>query len=377
MAKNILIIAAPFEGHIAGLNEIIKDLISLGHNITCYLLDKFVPRLKDSGAKIKTFTIGKIVLPPDYPPMALHAIEIAKTHEEILSQATKSEEKYEYLIFDSILDGYEMNKVFKIPNLISLYNFTMVEVPTTKRGKEKRMPFITPINKKYNINIRDFFELVFDKSAKYKFFLTSKYFQPETNIIDDSYYFLGPPYEERPIDTSFTFKKDENKKLIYISFGTLFGEIDLFKKCIETFKNSKEFQIIMSIGKNINIKDLGDIPVNFNIYNHVPQLQVLKETDIFITHGGLNSINEGIILKNLPFIIIPIFFDQFGNAKQLEKLGAAIVLKKEDLTKEILKNAVNKIVENEENYKNNVKKIAESYKVARADRKKIYEKIFG
>ena len=129
----------------------------------------------------------------------------------------------------------------------------MVEVPTTKRGKEKRMPFITPINKKYNINIRDFFELVFDKSAKYKFILTSKYFQPETNIIDDSYYFLGPPYEERPIDTSFTFKKDENKKLIYISFGTLFGEIDLFKKCIETFKNSKEFQIIMSIGKNINI----------------------------------------------------------------------------------------------------------------------------
>ena len=71
-----------------------------------------------------------------------------------------------------------MNKVFKIPNLISLYNYTMVEVPTTKRGKEKRMPFITPINKKYNINIRDFFELVFDKSAKYKFFLTSKYFQP-------------------------------------------------------------------------------------------------------------------------------------------------------------------------------------------------------
>ena len=32
MAKNILIISAPFEGHIAGLNEIIKDLISLGHN---------------------------------------------------------------------------------------------------------------------------------------------------------------------------------------------------------------------------------------------------------------------------------------------------------------------------------------------------------
>ena len=222
----------------------------------------------------------------------------------------------------------------------------------------------------------DFEELVFDKNAKYKFILTSKYFQPEINMLDDSYYFLGPSYEERPIDTSFTFKKDENKKLIYISFGTIFGEIDLFKKCIETFRNSKEFQIIMSIGINNNIKDLGDIPDNFHIYNHVPQLQVLKETDIFIAHGGLNSINEGIIIKNLPFIIIPLKFDQFGNAKQLEKLGAAIVLKKEELTEEVLKNAVNKILENEESYKTEVKKIAESYKEARAERKKIYEKIF-
>ncbi len=376
MAKNILIISAPFEGHIAGLNEIIKDLISLGHNITCYLLDKFLPRLEKSGAKIKTFKIGKIEIPPGNRPIFINILTIAKTYEEILSQATKLEEKYDYLIVDSILDGYEMNKVFKIPNLISLYTFPIVEVPTTKKGKEKRMKAFDLINEKYNINIKDVMELVFDKNAKYKFILTSKYFQPEINMLDDSYYFLGPSYEERPIDTSFTFKKDENKKLIYISFGTIFGEIDLFKKCIETFRNSKEFQIIMSIGINNNIKDLGDIPDNFHIYNHVPQLQVLKETDIFIAHGGLNSINEGIIIKNLPFIIIPLKFDQFGNAKQLEKLGAAIVLKKEELTEEVLKNAVNKILENEESYKTEVKKIAESYKEARAERKKIYEKIF-
>ena len=47
MAKNILIIVSPFEGHIAGLKEIIKDLLALGHNVTCYLLDNLNIDLKE------------------------------------------------------------------------------------------------------------------------------------------------------------------------------------------------------------------------------------------------------------------------------------------------------------------------------------------
>jgi MGT family glycosyltransferase len=380
MAKNILIIAAPFEGHIAGLKEIIKDLLALGHNVTCYLLDKFENRFKGIDIKLKTFDIGIIKPPPRAPEMAIRGMTFAKAYEEILSLAIKSNEKYDYLIFDSILDGYEMNKIFKVPNLISLYTFPIVEIiPMSKVNAGKRVGFLAPVNKKFNVNLRDFMDIVYDKNAKYKLVLTSKLFQPETKVIDDSYYFLGPSFDERPEDTSFTFKKDEKKKLIYISFGTVYTQkpiIELFKKCIEAFKNSKEFQIILSIGQNNNTEDLGEIPEHIHAYKHVPQLQVLKITDIFITQGGLNSINEAILIKNLPFIVIPQGFDQLGNAKQLEKLGAAIILKNDNVNEEILKNAVNKIIENEEQYKNQVKKISQSFKETRAERKKIYEKIF-
>ena len=39
--KNILFINGVFEGHINGIVvEIIEDLVSLEHNVTCYVLDK-------------------------------------------------------------------------------------------------------------------------------------------------------------------------------------------------------------------------------------------------------------------------------------------------------------------------------------------------
>ena len=76
------------------------------------------------------------------------------------------------------------------------------------------------------------------------------------------------------------------------------------------------------------IKDLGELPENIFIYSHVPQLQVLKECDIFITHGGINSINEGILLKKLPLIVVPQEMDQIDNVKQIEKFEAGIYLDK-------------------------------------------------
>jgi len=208
--------------------------------------------------------------------------------------------------------------------------------------------------------------------------LTSKLFHIQSNRIDDSFFFICPSIEERPIDNSFTFKKDENKKLIYICLGTVFNNnLEFFKNCIEAFRNSKEFQIILSIGKNLNVKDLGDLPENIFALNYVPQLQVLKQTDIFITHGGINSINEAILLKNLPLIVIPQEADQFDNAKQIEKYGAGIALDNKTINQEILKESVLKILKDIDKYKNGVETISKSFKEAREERKKVFEKLFS
>jgi len=39
-------------------------------------------------------------------------------------------------------------------------------------------------------------------------------------------------------------------------------QIDINKKCIISFGNNKEYQIIISVGKTVNIKEFGDLTDN-------------------------------------------------------------------------------------------------------------------
>ena len=102
----------------------------------------------------------------------------------------------------------------------------------------------------------------------------------------------------------------------------------------------------------------------------------MKIADIFITHGGINSINEAILLNNLPVIVIPQEIDQFDNAKQIEKLEAGINIDNNNLSPKIIRNAVIKFLENEKKYKIGVEKICKSFKEAREERKEVYKKLF-
>ena len=44
----------------------------------------------------------------------------------------------------------------------------------------------------------------------------------------------------------------------------------------------------------------------------------MKEAEIFISHGGLNSINERLLLSKKPLIVVPQYGDQITNAAQIK-----------------------------------------------------------
>ncbi len=47
------------------------------------------------------------------------------------------------------------------------------------------------------------------------------------------------------------------------------------------------------------------VPSNFKLYNYAPQLDILQDTDLFITHGGMNSSSE-ILYFGVPMLVIPV-----------------------------------------------------------------------
>lgn len=62
------------------------------------------------------------------------------------------------------------------------------------------------------------------------------------------------------------------------------------------------------------------------IHAWVPQKEVLQRAALFITHGGLNSIHDGLTL-GLPLLLIPQQEEQTFNAMRVVELGAGLMLK--------------------------------------------------
>ena len=98
-----------------------------------------------------------------------------------------------------------------------------------------------PLNKKYNINLGDFSTIHYTPNNFKKIILTSKYFHLRGENADDTCFFIGPSVEKAKEDVNFDFKKDDNKKLIYISLGTIFNQdSNFYSKCIDAFKDSEK-----------------------------------------------------------------------------------------------------------------------------------------
>jgi UDP:flavonoid glycosyltransferase YjiC (YdhE family) len=61
--------------------------------------------------------------------------------------------------------------------------------------------------------------------------------------------------------------------------------------------------------------------------------------DVFITHGGMNSISEALVYE-VPMIVIPFMSDQPVNARQVETLGLGKRMDYQTLNSQSLKETV-------------------------------------
>lgn len=113
-------------------------------------------------------------------------------------------------------------------------------------------------------------------------------------------------------------------QIIYCSLGTVadahLGKSTLktvfINKCLEIAANNPNYYFIISAGDDLNKEVDGQIFTdNALVLSFAPQIFILKKADIFITHGGRNSIFEGIYTET-PMLIFPLnkAWDQNGNA---------------------------------------------------------------
>lgn len=117
--------------------------------------------------------------------------------------------------------------------------------------------------------------------------------------------------------------RDKPGKLIFLSMGSLAsGDVALMRRLIAILSKSPH-RFIVSRGPNWQQYELAP---NMWGEKFVPQLSVLQEVDLIITHGGNNTITECFYYGVPGFVVCPIFSDQYDNAQRIEeqKLGKRV-----------------------------------------------------
>jgi len=161
------------------------------------------------------------------------------------------------------------------------------------------------------------------------------------------FHYTGPFHDIEGRDPiSFPWEKLTGNPLVYASMGTLVNGLErVYKIILQAVGRLSDIQLVLSVGANINLDDLGPIPPNVIVVRTAPQLELLKRAALCITHAGLNTALES-LAQGVPMVAIPIAYDQPGIAARVAYHGVGEFVEIEDLAVERVQGSIQQVLEN-------------------------------
>jgi zeaxanthin glucosyltransferase len=125
-----------------------------------------------------------------------------------------------------------------------------------------------------------------------------------------------------------------DRPLVYCSLGSVVTiksarqAAQFFQMFMDAMAERSAWQGIVAIGNFLNADDFKR-PANVLVVNETPQVELLKRASLMVYHGGISGVKESIFM-GVPMLLIPLFYDQPGNAARVvyHGLGALLPLRK-------------------------------------------------
>ena len=200
---------------------------------------------------------------------------------------------------------------------------------------------------------------IFDGQGDLNLVMMQKRLVPNYESFDDRFVFTGVQIGKR---TAFGSWKapDNGKPLLYSSLGTAFNNWPEYYPILFDAVRDLDINVFAALGE-VKPESLKDIPANVEVGQMVPQLDILSQASVFITHAGMGGTGEA-IYYGVPMIAIPQMDEQAITARQIEKTGLGVAfLDKNSITAEGLKAAIVKLLE-DESYRRTAREFSEDMK---------------
>lgn len=376
----------PGHGHIYPSLPLVSELARRGHQIRYYATPAFQETIEATGAEFHA-----------YPGMAdeyftgrgLHGGELNRVRlalmestRDLLPGLIKAVRQTgpDYILYDGMCPwGYYLARHLGLPAVVSYALLPPVRPPLSAlldvklvgsllpallkdlgKGRQANQ-FAASLGRTYQVKALGATNML-GAPGDIGFTYTSREFMPFAENVAENIHFIGWTRPLAAETKPSMLAPIGNRRLIYVSLGTLNNQdFEFFQECIKALSGEGHY-IILSTGGRINPDVFSPLPENSAVYGWVPQAAVLERADLFISHGGLNSVHDSLYL-GVPLLLVPQQAEQAMNARRVVELGAGMMLEKRQFSDEALRQKTH-ILLTDASYRRSAGRIGESFRQA-------------
>ncbi len=352
--RHIAMFTVPTAGHINPSLEIVRELVARGHRVTYTTTEEFAETVRSVGAEpvLHTTTFPTASNGGQFPEEEIAAVTLFfEEAVHVLPQVSAwyDRDRPDLVLYD--IGGYPGLR------LAHRWGLPAIQISPTYVAWRGAVEWLASLEENRRKDPRgvayyDRFTAWLAEDGidthpdrwvglpKRSIATIAKALQPHADDVDEEIYtFVGPCLGDRAHQGEWRRPADADKVLL-ISLGSAYNnEPEFYRACFAAFGELDGWHVVLNTGRRVDRGQLGPAPGNFELHDWLPQLAVLRQSDVFITHAGMGGTVEG-LAHGVPMLAIPQAVDQFANAEAIVRLGVGRRLSKQEATAQALRETV-------------------------------------